>query len=88
MMMMMMIPSFKCHKVLVHYSTNWGHIKKNATEAKPTFVDRCLRSLGLRRVRVLSSNDSRDLLSPADPSTGVISQKHIGKFTVYWQLPR
>ena len=25
MMMMMMKPLFKCHKILVHYSTNWGH---------------------------------------------------------------
>ena len=25
MMMMMMKPFFKCHKILVHYSTNWGH---------------------------------------------------------------
>ena len=23
--MMMMKPLFKCHKILVHYSTNWGH---------------------------------------------------------------
>ena len=25
MMMMMMKLLFKCHKILVHYSTNWGH---------------------------------------------------------------
>ena len=24
MMMMMMKPLFKCHKILVHYSNNWG----------------------------------------------------------------
>ena len=24
-MMMMMKPLFKCHNILVHYSTNWGH---------------------------------------------------------------
>ena len=27
-MMMMMKPLFKCHKILVHYSTNWGHLNK------------------------------------------------------------
>ena len=24
-MMMMIKPLFKCHKILAHYSTNWGH---------------------------------------------------------------
>ena len=24
-LMMMMKPLFKCHKILVHYNTNWGH---------------------------------------------------------------
>jgi len=27
-MIMMMKPLFKCHKILVHYSTNWGHQDK------------------------------------------------------------
>ena len=25
---MMMKPLFKCHKILVHYSTNWGHMEE------------------------------------------------------------